>query len=103
MEGAFGVALTPRAKTHLAQIQRWWVENRRAAADLFAHEFEAAARRLVSSPRTAAVYRKLNGREIRRTLLPRSRYHIYFELNEVDRLVFIGAIWHVSRGRAPSL
>ena len=103
MEGTFRVALTPRAKAHLAQIQHWWVANRLAARDLFTQEFEAAARRLISSPKTATIYRESNGREIRRTLLPRSRYHIYFEVNEVDRHVFIVAIWHVSRGRAPSL
>src|SRR5438270_11093729 len=103
MEGAFGVALTPRAKTHLAQVQRWWIANRPAAQDLFIQELETAARRLVSSPKTTAVYRTLNGREIRRTQLPRSRYHIYFEVNEVERLVVVVAIWHVSRGRAPSL
>jgi plasmid stabilization system protein ParE len=103
MEGAFGVALTPRAKAHLAQIALWWVANRPAAPDLFTREFEVAARRLISTPKTASIYRRLNGREIRRALLPRSRYHIYFEVNEVDRLVFIVAIWHVSRGRAPSL
>lgn len=103
MEGAFRVALTPRAKAHLAQIQRWWVANRPAAPDLFIQELEAASRRLTSSPKATAVYRSLNGREIRRTLLLRSRYHMYFEVNEIERLVVIVAIWHVSRGRAPTL
>ncbi len=103
MEEAFGVALTPRAKGHLVQIQRWWVANRPDARDLFPLEFETAARRLISSPKTPMVYRRLKGREIRRTLLPRSRYHVYFEVNEGDRLVFVVAIWHASRGRSPLL
>jgi plasmid stabilization system protein ParE len=103
MEGEFGVALTPLAKAHLARIQRWWAANRPAAPDLFGKEFEAAARRLATSPKASAVYRTINGREIRRALLPRTRYHLYFEVNDAGLIVFVVAIWHTSRRRGPSL
>jgi plasmid stabilization system protein ParE len=102
-EGGYSVALAAKARAHLAAIQRWWLANRPAAPDLFGAEFRAAARRVASAPLSAAVYRTMNGREIRRLLMPRSRYHVYFEVRDASREVFILAIWHAARGRSPAL
>jgi plasmid stabilization system protein ParE len=102
-EGGYSVALTAKARAHLGIIQRWWLANRPAAPDLFAAEFRAAARRVASAPLSVAVYRTMNGREIRRLLMPRTRYHLYFEVHDVSHEVFILAIWHGARGRAPAL
>jgi plasmid stabilization system protein ParE len=103
MEGRYAVALTPRAKKHFAASERWWRANRPAASDLFLEELEACGRDLKTSPQRAGLYRITNGREVRRILLPRTRYHVYFQVNESARAVFILAIWHASRGRAPTL
>ncbi len=103
MAGGYFVALTSQARAHFATIQRWWGANRPAASELFAGELRAAVSRVAFAPNSVAVYRSMNGREIRRLLLPRSRYHVYFEVNEGARQVFILAIWHVSRGGKPAL
>jgi hypothetical protein len=35
--------------------------------------------------------------------MPRSRSHLYYEVNPASRLVTILAVWHVSRGQGPAL
>jgi hypothetical protein len=35
--------------------------------------------------------------------MPRSRYHLYYEMETASRLVTILAVWHVSRGQGPAL
>ena len=35
--------------------------------------------------------------------MPRSRSHLYYEVNPASRLVTILAVWHVSRGQGPTL
>jgi plasmid stabilization system protein ParE len=35
--------------------------------------------------------------------MPRSRYHLYYEVDLASRLVTILAVWHVSRRQGPKL
>jgi hypothetical protein len=39
--------------------------------------------------------------EVRRFLLPRSRYHLYYSID--GELVKVRAVWHTARGKGPSL
>jgi plasmid stabilization system protein ParE len=71
-------------------------------ADLFREEFEAALERLEQAPFASAIY----GHEgqpstLRRLLLPRCRYFVYFEIE--DDAVSALAVWHASRGAGPAL
>lgn len=49
------------------------------------------------------IYTERRGRTIRRLLLPRSRYHLYFTYDEAADIVEVRAVWHAGRGRGPLL
>jgi plasmid stabilization system protein ParE len=83
-------------------IDSWWRANRRASPNLFRDELDAALERLETSPLTTRAY----GQEgqpmaLRRLLLPRSRYFVYFEVE--GNSVQVLAVWHASRGKGPPL
>jgi plasmid stabilization system protein ParE len=83
-------------------IDVWWRANRRSAPRLFRDELEAALDRLETAPLTAGRYgHEGQPTELRRLLLPRSRYWVYFEI-DAD-IVTVLAVWHGARGKGPPL
>jgi plasmid stabilization system protein ParE len=97
----YRVELSEEALEQAQLIRAWWIENRPAAQDLFADELRAAIRKLGATPRIGARYDEPDFREMRRVLMPRTRYHVYYTVDDGSRLVRIHAVWHVSRGRGP--
>lgn len=95
------VELSPEALEQAQAIRSWWTENREAAPDLFVEELSAALRKLATTPRIGARYEAPGLREMRRVLMPRTRYHVYYTADDDDRLVRVHAIWHLSRGQGP--
>ena len=95
--------VAPQAAQHLRTIIAWWREHRPAAPQLFAVEVADALELLVATPTLGVQYMVRGGRPIRRLLLPRSRYHVYFTYDERDDLLDIRAVWHASRGDGPRL
>jgi plasmid stabilization system protein ParE len=93
----------PRAQSQIDEVTAWWRANRPAAANLVADELEAAVDRLASAPFSGTVYRRVEFRSVRRALLPRIRYHAYYEVDEAKQLVRIVAFWHASRRSGPRL
>jgi plasmid stabilization system protein ParE len=100
---SYEVRVVPRAQAQLDEIVAWWKTNRQAAPMLVVDEFEAAAQRLSTAPLSGAIYRQMVFPLVRRLLLPRSRYHIYYEVHEMTGLVEIVAFWHAARQRGPHL
>jgi plasmid stabilization system protein ParE len=83
-------------------IRAWWIDNRPAAPDLFVDELGAAIRKLGAVPHSGARYEATSLREMRRVLMPRTRYHVYYTVDDDSRLVRVHSIWHTSRGQAPT-
>jgi len=80
----FRVELSPRARAQFVSVQRWWIENRRAAPDLLVLELEDAMRILVTSPNFGEIYRFVP--RIRKVLLGRTRYGFFVRLVAEDPL-----------------
>lgn len=40
---------------------------------------------------------------LRRLLLGRTQYHLYYVVSEDDRIVEVLSLWHTSRGKRPRL
>lgn len=57
----------------------------------------------MTMPGLGVVYATRRGVIIRRLLLPRSRYHVYFSNDEARQLVEVRAVWGATRGRGPAL
>jgi hypothetical protein len=80
----------------------WWREHRDAKR-LFAQEFLAAIRHLRTSPETGALYGRRRGRIIRRWLMPKTEYQVYYRFDREQNLLVIYSVWSARRGRGPTL
>jgi plasmid stabilization system protein ParE len=97
------VAYTRKARQLIERIGRWWVTNREAAPDLFFAELDAAIELLETSPEVGSPYRTKQGDVVRRILLPRTNYHVYYRIELELDLVLVISVWSTHRGRGPSL
>jgi plasmid stabilization system protein ParE len=97
------VFLTPRAEGHACEISAWWRANRSSSPTLFVQELRGAINILEQSPDVGRRYqfREIGG--LRRLLLPRTRYHIYYVHDETVGRVLILAVWSAVRGLGPDL
>ncbi|WP_437675727.1 type II toxin-antitoxin system RelE/ParE family toxin [Sorangium sp. So ce131] len=91
------------ADTQIRQIDAWWRTNRPEAPDLFSFELAEALESLIDSPTLGTLYTERRGVTIRRLILHRSRYHIYFSYHADADVVDVRAVWHASRGSGPKL
>ncbi len=73
--------------------------NRSDARDLFTSELDGATLALEDNPALGVGYDPKPG--VRRMLLRRTSYHLYF-VEEVERVLVV-AVWSANRGRGPSL
>jgi plasmid stabilization system protein ParE len=103
MSGRFRVELSPQARDQLTTINLWWAHNRPAAPTLVAAELESAVEQLATSPESGRLHDGNGPLPVRKLLMPRSRYHLYYEVDVVSRLVTVLAVWHVARGAGPLL
>jgi plasmid stabilization system protein ParE len=95
------VRVSADAEAQLRAIRTWWVANRPATFDLFDREVDAAIAAIGSSPATFPIYHHEAGADVRRIILPKTRYAMYFA--EEAGVVLIVAVWHGARGRGPPL
>lgn len=93
--------LEAKAERQLTTILAWWRRHRREHPALVAEELEDAERELSAAPAAGEEVPRRRG--VRRTLLPRSRYWIYYEIDQEAREIDVLAIWHTSRDKGPPL
>ncbi len=97
------VVLVEEAQRQLQAIDRWWLEHRQAAPDLFLDELDQAIDLLSDLPDIGSPFRRTDLPGIRRLLLRRSKYWIYYFHDSRRSIVFILALWSTFRGSDPSL
>ena len=98
------VSFTRRASKHVDEAGRWWRENRDKAPDALREELEQALQLIASQPDVGAVARNTKLAGVRRILLSRVRYHLYYRLIETPaRSIQVVGLWHASRGAGPQL
>ena len=95
------VILAAQAVRDVAEIDRWWRENRRAAPDLFLEEFSAALQLIGSAPFAGRHYRETNVPHVRRFLMRATRYHVYYVVGVAEAEVH--TVWSAVRGAGPDL
>jgi len=99
----YRVGFSRTADAQIEMIEVWWRENRPAAPDMFSRELEAAVRLLEISPQIGKAYPEAPVPDVRRLLIGRSRYHIYWEIDADSDAVTVLAVWHARRGSGPRL
>lgn len=97
----YRVELSPEAQAQAEAAMSWWQANRPQAADLFLDELGATIQRLATMPRSGKPYARSDIPGTYRLLMPRTRYHVYYRIDEEHTTVRIHAVWHTSRRAAP--
>jgi plasmid stabilization system protein ParE len=97
------LVFTPEAERHATEMDTWWREHRPGAHDLFARELAEARELIAGAPTVGAMYTTKSGKRVRRVLMPKTRNHVYFEVDELRELIIVLAIWGAPRGRGPRL
>ena len=97
----WGVVFTADASKQVDAIHAWWTANREAAPTLFVDELSGALDRISRLPGTGAPFASRAVPGLRRALLPRCRYHVYYTVHSARREVIVRAVWHAARGQGP--
>lgn len=91
--------ISRRALRHIDAADSWWRENRPLRPSLFEAELLGALRRIQAHPTVFAILEEPRLGGLRRLLLAKSRYHVYWTVHE-DAIEII-AVWHTSRTEDP--
>ena len=94
------VIVLPRAQRQFRKALDWWERNRDKAPMALLDDFIETRELIAETPSIGKVYRG-RGPGVRRVLMERVRYYVYYRLNADDDVEII-AIWHASR-RPPRL
>jgi len=97
------VVIVAEAEQQLRDVDRWWVRNRQAAPDLFLNELDRAIDLLSETPEIGPRFHRTRRTGIRRLLLRRSKYWVYYLYDANRAIVYILAIWSTFRGSDPDL
>ena len=98
------VSFTRRASKHVDEAGRWWRENRAKAPEALREELDQALQLIASQPDVGAIARNAKLAGVRRILLSRVSYHLYYRSLETPaRSIQVVALWHASRGEGPHL
>ena len=92
------ILVMPRAGDEILRIGAWWRRERALAPDTFSREFRAAIALLRVLPNCGRVCNALGFEGVRRLLLRRTRYHLYYRFDSRMKTIIILAIRHTSRG-----
>lgn len=98
------ITFTVRASRQVAEAERWWRANRTKAPDALRVELTQALQLVAAQPEVGARAQNAKLSGVRRILLGRVSYHLYYRLaGSPSRSVQVLALWHASRGRGPRL
>jgi hypothetical protein len=92
-----------RAAGHIRTASKWWRENRPKNPDALAADLEVAFQLIEALPSAGepVSHSKITG--LRRVLLGTTQHFLYYTSSPEDRVVEVLALWHTSRGAAPTL
>jgi plasmid stabilization system protein ParE len=94
--------ISKRARLRAKKIDERW----RQEADypnLLAEELLARLTELASIPQIGSPWPTERRPHLKRLLLEKTQYHVYFEVNERKREIRILAVWGARRGRTPKM
>ena len=92
----YEVHVLPRALREMAAVFAWWRIHRPAARRLVANEIRRAKTLLTRFPEAGEVDRGRGG-EIRRLLIGRSGYFLFYRVDHEARRVEVLALWNAQR------
>jgi plasmid stabilization system protein ParE len=98
------INFTLRASRQVTEAGIWWREHRSKAPDALHEELQQGLQLIASQPEIGAIARNVKLAGVRRILLRRVGYHVYYRrVHSPDASIQVVAFWHASRGDAPRL
>jgi len=97
------VVLTATARRQVERAQAWWEENRPAARGALQDELRVAFQLVASQPACGTVIPSTRFQGVRRILLRRVGYFLYYRLAPRKKQVEVLAFWHARRGTGPAV
>lgn len=97
------VVITRRAAKQIEEALQWWRANRPAAPDAIVEELERALPLISSQPGVGISAKAARLRGVRRILLLRVGYLLYYRLAPRRREIQVLALWHAQRATVPRL
>jgi plasmid stabilization system protein ParE len=97
------VKLTLRAAAEIRRASAWWRANRPAVPHALAEDLERAFELVAAQPGIGARARNAKKEAVRRLLLSRTGYYLYYQVNAEASRIEVLALWHSRRGREPVL
>jgi plasmid stabilization system protein ParE len=95
------IEFTRRAAAEIAKAERWWREHRPAARGAIAEDLARGIELLALQPSIGIPAAATRLRGVRRILLDRVGYHVYFRFDGRKRVLTIVAFWHSRRESGP--
>jgi hypothetical protein len=95
------LAFTKRASAQIVRADAWWRQHRAASAELLLDELSEDLTLLRGSPDVGLPSRHAKRADVRRVLLPRARFHVYYAVER--EAVVVLALWSALRGHGPKL
>jgi plasmid stabilization system protein ParE len=95
------VKVSARAAVQIRKAAEWWAVNRPNAPGAVRADIGAALTLLAQQPGIGATYEGARIKGVRRLLVGRIRYFIYYRVTP-DALEVL-TVWHTSRGKQPPL
>ena len=99
------VVIAGRARAAALRIGAWWKENRSAAPHVFGDELADALELITTAPGVGEPWPSTRVRGVRRWLMTKTRYHLYYTVDEARGAVTITVrmIWYAGRAHGPRL
>jgi plasmid stabilization system protein ParE len=95
------VVFERRAARELEEIVVWWRKNRPSSPDLFVAELEGMLAVVALMPSLGVPARSERARDVRRVLLNKTKYHVYYRVRLGTLAVL--SVWHAARGQGPGV
>lgn len=99
----YAVLLSQEAERQFLSAHEWWLENRSASPNLLLDEFEEMVSFLEILPDTGRAFCRATVPGVRRILLRKSGYWLYYVPDHLHSVVHILAVWSAHRGSDPRL
>lgn len=97
------IVLTKSAAAAIREASEWWAANRQAVPTALVDDLETALALISVQPGIGARATSMGLDGVRRVLLARIRYHVYYRVSPAGTQIEILAFWHTSRGSDPPI
>lgn len=98
------VRFTPEARLAIREKRGWWRQHRDKAPDLFVEELAMIVGKLRDgADEQCQQYAAHGGRIVWRILMPKTRNHLYYRVDEVGGDVEVLLVWNAVAGQQPDV